>query len=147
MPTVGVQPRLLFPAALWFVLILSPRDNLQNVIRARAGVLCVMSCGNNDRTQNICNPSGSSFVLAAFVFSWQTRNRKEFEDEGEATRLKLAGFPQGRYVRIRFTALPAEFVVNFRCAAPSSDLRDDRCISTSVLARGTNLVTRNVRNP
>lgn len=33
---------------------------------------------------------------------------------GDAAQLRLKGFPQGRYVRIRFKALPAEFVTNFR---------------------------------
>ena len=44
----------------------------------------------------------------------KTRNRKEFEDMGDAAQLRIRGFPQGRYVRIRFKALPAEFVTNFR---------------------------------
>lgn len=33
---------------------------------------------------------------------------------GEGAQLRLKGFPQGRYVRIRFNALPAEFVTTFR---------------------------------
>lgn len=33
---------------------------------------------------------------------------------GDAAQLRIRGFPQGRYVRIRFKALPAEFVTNFR---------------------------------
>lgn len=33
---------------------------------------------------------------------------------GDAEQLRIRGFPQGRYVRIRFKALPAEFVTNFR---------------------------------
>ncbi|CAM9657263.1 unnamed protein product [Ectocarpus sp. 12 AP-2014] len=48
----------------------------------------------------------------------QTRNRKEFEDMGDAAQLRIRGFPQGRYVRIRFNALPAEFVTNFRPENP-----------------------------
>lgn len=55
------------------------------------------------------------YMLLSFVFVLhQTRNRKAFEDMGDAAQLRLRGFPQGRYIRIRFKALPAEFVTNFR---------------------------------
>lgn len=40
---------------------------------------------------------------------------------GDAAQLRIRGFPQGRYVRIRFKALPAEFVTNFRCVAMRVD--------------------------
>lgn len=42
---------------------------------------------------------------------------------GDAAQLRIRGFPQGRYVRIRFKALPAEFVTNFRYTM-STDLVD-----------------------
>ncbi|CAM9411175.1 unnamed protein product, partial [Heterosigma akashiwo] len=46
------------------------------------------------------------------------RNRAEFAAEGEAQRLRLEGFRQGLYVRIKFEGIPAEFVKTFNPKAP-----------------------------
>ena len=41
------------------------------------------------------------------------RNKEEFGEEGEATRLRLEGFRQGLYCRIRIDGVPHEFLDSF----------------------------------
>lgn len=43
----------------------------------------------------------------------QARNRDEFGDEGERSRLRYEGFRQGLYCRIKIEGVPSEFVSSF----------------------------------
>lgn len=83
-------------------------------------------------------PFHVSHCFCLSVASDQTRNRKEFEDMGDAAQLRIRGFPQGRYVRIRFKALPAEFVTNFRCVAMHVEGRfpSDGCSCEAAAVQG-----------
>lgn len=46
------------------------------------------------------------------------RNRVEFGDDGEHSRLKLEGYRQGLYVRIVFRGVPSEFIHLFNSSKP-----------------------------
>lgn len=46
------------------------------------------------------------------------RNKKEFGEEGEQTRLQLEGIRQGLYVRILLKGIPKEFTDQFDCSKP-----------------------------
>ncbi len=47
------------------------------------------------------------------------RNKEEFGEEGEASRLRLEGFRQGLYCRIRIDGVPAEFTECFNPNMPA----------------------------
>ena len=46
------------------------------------------------------------------------RNKAEFGEDGENSRLKMEGFRQGLYVRIVLKEVPAEFIHNFNSSRP-----------------------------
>jgi ribosome biogenesis protein BMS1 len=46
------------------------------------------------------------------------RNKEEFGQDGEATRIRHEGFRQGLYVRIRIDGVPCEFIENFKPEFP-----------------------------
>lgn len=46
------------------------------------------------------------------------RNKNEFGEEGEQTRLQLEGVRQGLYIRIVIKNVPHEFTDNFNCTKP-----------------------------
>lgn len=49
----------------------------------------------------------------------RARNKTEFGEEGEQTRLLLEGYRQGLYVRILLKHLPVEFIQNFHPTLPT----------------------------